>query len=112
MPRKKITFDIVRTLALALPGVKESTMYGSPALKVGGKLLACVPSHKSAEAESVAVCIDFEQRAALLAEAPATYYLPEHYVSSPIVLVRMSTTQVDQLRDLLGASWRFVTKTL
>jgi len=29
--------------------VEESTAYGSPALKVRGKLLACVPVHRSAE---------------------------------------------------------------
>jgi hypothetical protein len=29
--------------------VEESTAYGSPALKVRGKLLACVPAHRSAE---------------------------------------------------------------
>src|SRR5271168_3714589 len=44
----KIYFDTVRKIALAMPGVAESTAYGSPALKVHGKLLACVPSHRSA----------------------------------------------------------------
>jgi hypothetical protein len=44
-----INFDSVRKIGLALPGVEESTAYGSPALKVRGKLLACVPSHRSAE---------------------------------------------------------------
>src|ERR1700732_4694664 len=40
MPRSTTNFDTVRKIGLALPGVEESTAYGSPALKVHGKLLA------------------------------------------------------------------------
>ncbi len=42
MPRSTTNFDTARKIGLALPGVEESTAYGSPALKVHGKLLACV----------------------------------------------------------------------
>jgi len=48
MPRGTINFDTLRKIGLALPTVEESTAYGSPALKVRGKLLACVPAHRSA----------------------------------------------------------------
>lgn len=34
------TFDTVRRLALALPGVEEGVSYGTPAFRVRGKLLA------------------------------------------------------------------------
>jgi hypothetical protein len=33
-----INFDTVREIGLALPGVEESTAYGSPALEVRGKV--------------------------------------------------------------------------
>jgi hypothetical protein len=39
MPGTKVNFDMVREIGLALPEVEEGTMYGSPALKVHGKLL-------------------------------------------------------------------------
>ena len=84
-------------------------MYGSPALKVGGKLLACIPTHKSAEPDSVVVRIDFDRRAELLATAPDVYYIKDHYLNYPAVLVRLSRIHPDALRDLLGMSWRFVT---
>jgi hypothetical protein len=109
MPATAVSFEIVRKIGLALPDVEEGTMYGSPALKVRGKLLTCLAIHKSAEPESLAVRIDFDQRAALLAEAPETYYLTEHYVNYPVVLVRLSRIRVDEMRDLLGSAWRFVT---
>ena len=109
MPRTQVTFDTVREIGLALPEVEDSTMYGSLALKVRGKLLTCLAINKSAEPNSLAVRLDFEQRAGLLAEAPETYYLTDHYRNYPVVLVRLSRIRVDQLRDLLSASWRFVT---
>jgi hypothetical protein len=60
---------------LALPGVEESTAYGSPALKVHGKLLACVPAHRSAE--PLVVRVGFDDRAELLASEPDVYYVTD-----------------------------------
>ncbi len=110
MPRRAITFDTVRQIGLALPGVEESTAYGSPALKVKGKLLACIPAHRSAEPGSLAVCVDFNDRAELLTGAPETYYVTDHYVPHESVLVRLSKVGRDQLRDLLGMAYKFVAR--
>jgi hypothetical protein len=113
MPRNKIDFDTARRIALGLSDVEESTAYGSPALKVRGKLLACIAIHKSAEPDSLAVRIGFDRRAELLAAAPDIYYLTDHYANYPVVLVRLSRIHRGALRDLLGMGWRFVTtKTL
>ena len=109
MPRTKITFDVVREIGLALPDVEESSTRGAFALKVRGNLLACTAIHKSAKPNSLMVRIDFDQRAALLAEAPETYYVTDHYVNYPAVLVRLSQVQKDELRGLLASASRFVT---
>ena len=106
--QKPITFDTVRKIGLALPGVEEGTSYGSPALKVRGKMFACVPVHPSAEPDSLGVRIDFAQRDELLAAEPDTYYLKDHYVNYPVVLVRLSKVHPDALKDLLLMAWRFV----
>ena len=110
MPRSTINFDIVRSIGLALPGVEESTAYGQPALKVRGKLLACVPAHCSAEPNSLVVLLDFDDRAELLAADPDAYYVTEHYVGHTSVLVRLSRVNPDVLRDLLGMAYKFVTR--
>jgi hypothetical protein len=110
MARTTISFETVRRIGLALPGVEDSTAYGNLALKAHGKLLACVPTHRSAEPNSLVVKVDFADRAALLAEAPDVYYLPEHYVGYPSVLVRLSRVHADVLRDLLGMAYKFVTR--
>src|SRR5438552_951426 len=109
MPKQSATFDLVRALALPLPEVEEGTMYGSPALKLGGRLLTCMAVHKSAEQDSLVVRTDFETREALLAEEPATYYVTHHYLNHPVVLVRLSRIKKDQLHDLLRSAWRIVT---
>jgi hypothetical protein len=108
MPRNKISFDTVREMGLALPDVEEGTVYGSPALKVRGKMFACLAVHRSAEPGSLAVRIDFDQRDDLIAADPATYYLTDHYVDYPVVLVRLTRVHHDALRDLLLAAWRFM----
>ena len=104
-----INFDTVRKIGLALPGVEESTAYGSPALKVHGKLLACVPAHRSAERGSLAVRVGFDDRAELLAADPDVYYVTDHYLNYTAVLVRLSRITPDVLRDLLGMAHKFVT---
>jgi hypothetical protein len=109
MPRRTIDFDTVRDIALGFPGVEEGTAYGVPALKVRGKLLACVPANPSAEPGSLVVRMGFDERSELLAEAPDVYYLTDHYADYSAVLVRLSRVNTDVLRDLLGMAYNFVT---
>ena len=109
MPKSAIDFDTVRDIGLALPGVEEGTAYGFPALKVRGKLLACVPANPSAEPGSIVVRVDFDDRAELLASAPDVYYITDHYVDYNGVLVRLSRVSPEVLRDLLGMAYKFVT---
>ena len=110
MPRSTINFDTVRKIGLVLPGVEESTAYGVPALKVHGKLLACVPANRSVEPDSLVVRVDFDDRAELLAADPDVYYVTDHYVGYNAVLVRLSRVNPDVLRDLLGMAYKFVTR--
>ena len=110
MPKSTIDFDTVKNIGLALPDVEESTAYGFPALKVRGKLLACVPANRSAEPGSLAVKVDVDDRAELLAQAPDVYYVTDHYVSYEWVLVRLSEVNPDVLQDLIGMAHKFVTR--
>jgi len=100
-------FATVRRLGLALPDVEQSTMYGAPALRVRGHMFACMASHKSAEPNTLVVLIGFDQRNALIAADPETYYLKDHYLNHPSVLVRLSRIRPDALRDLLRKAWCF-----
>ena len=108
MPRKKTTFETVRELAAGLPDVEEATTYGSSALKVRGSMFACIAIHRSAEPNSLMVRIDFSQRDELMAAQPDVYYLTDHYVNYPSVLVRLNRVHRDALKDLLRLAWEFM----
>jgi hypothetical protein len=111
MPRNPFEFfDVIRELARALPDVEESTGRGAPSLKVRGKLLTCPALHKSAEPNSLVVKIGLDQRAELIAADPDVYYVTDHYVDYPSVLVRMSRIDRESLKGLLFSAWRFVTR--
>ena len=104
---KPVTFSEVRAAGLKLPGAEASTAYGSPALKVNGALFAVMAVHRSAEPGTLAVRVSLDQRDELLAEAPDIYYLTDHYVDYPFVLVRLSRVRLDAVEDLLRAAHRF-----
>jgi hypothetical protein len=99
-----VTFDDVRQIALALEHVEEGTSYGTPAFKVRGKLIARLRE----DGETLVVGMDFDQRQELLAADPDTYYLTDHYVNYPWILVRLPIVHADALRDLLRGAVRLV----
>lgn len=101
MRSKALDFDDVRKIAMAMPDVEESTIHGAPSLKVRGKLLTCPAIHRSAEPNTLAVRIGFDQRADLMTAEPDVYYVTDHYLNHPTVLVRLSLIHRDSLRDLL-----------
>ena len=106
-----ITFDDVTAVALTLPGVEVSTKYdGSPVLKAGGSFLAGIATDESADADTLVVRMEHEERHYLLEDAPDTYYVTDHYERHPVVLVRMELLAADALRDLLSVSWRLAMK--
>ena len=102
-----MTFQTVRALGMKLAGVEVGTAYGSPALTVNGRMFACMAIHRSAEPNTLVARVPLAERDALLAEAPDVYYLTDHYVAHPTVLVRLSRIHRDALHGLLAMSHRF-----
>jgi hypothetical protein len=103
-------FDLVRKLVMKLPDVEESTIHGAPSWKLRGKLLTCPAIHKSAEPNSLLVKIDPAAREELLSTEPETYYVTDHYLSSSVVLVRLSKIDRKSLQALLKSAWLFVSE--
>ena len=101
-------FDAAIAIGRTLPDVEVTTTWGAQALKVRGKMFACVATNKSAEPHSMVVRMDMAQRDLLIEDDPDTYYLTDHYVDYPCVLVRLAHVSPDALRDLLVAAHRLV----
>jgi hypothetical protein len=101
---KQLTFaDVVRLTSL-LPGTEESTSYGTPALKVKGKLMARLWE----DGHTLVLRLPFVVRNHLLATAPSAFFLTEHYTNYPYVLVRLTVVRATALQPLLIEAWRQV----
>ena len=110
MPAKRPPnpFDRVRQIGLALPGVEEGTSYGAPALKVKGKMFACVPTNRSAEPDSLVVRLPFIERDLRMSYQPKVYYVKPHYEGYPCVLARVKLLKDRELKELLETGMQFV----
>ena len=71
-------------------------------------MFACVAIHRSAEPGTLVVRLPFKDRDRLIAEAPDTFYLTDHYVNYPVVLVRIVRCNREALNKLLRVSSTFV----
>jgi len=98
----KVSFDTVRKIALKIDRAEESTSYGTPAFKVGGKLFA----RQHVEPDWLVVATTFEEREELMAADPEAYFITDHYLKYPWVLVKMSLMDREALGDLVRRAAR------
>jgi hypothetical protein len=98
-----VTWDDVVRLGLALPGVEVSTSWGTPALKVAGKLMARL---KEDGETLVLIRIGFDQRELLMEMEPEVFFLTPHYDGYPAVLARLPKAESAALEGLLDQIWR------
>jgi hypothetical protein len=97
-----MTFDAVRKIAMAMDGVEEATSYGTPAFKASGTLIARLRDDIGA----LVVRMSIEDRAELIAADPETYFITDHYLEYPYILVNLARVHPDAMRDLLLGAWK------
>ncbi|MFN8096341.1 MAG: hypothetical protein U0599_29715, partial [Vicinamibacteria bacterium] len=88
--------------ALGLPGVQVGTSYSTPALYVRKKLLARLRE----DGETVAVRVELLDRDVLLAADPRTFFVTDHYLAYPWVLVRLKDARHGVVVELLEQAWQ------
>jgi|HubBroStandDraft_6_1064221.scaffolds.fasta_scaffold152168_3 hypothetical protein len=103
-PSVGVSFEIVRQFAHRLPAVEDGTSYGTPALKVRGKLFARL--HQ--DGTSLVLRADSLDRQILLQADPTTFYITDHYRNYPWILIRLARISRKSLPDLLERAWRYV----
>lgn len=97
------TVEDVRRLCLSLPGVTERRSWEQPAW-FAKTLMARMW-------EDGVVTVKTEEREALAASDPDTYYWTPHHDRSPsLVLVRLHRVSDDELEELLQESFRLATR--
>ena len=108
---RRDAFERVRTIGLSMPDVTAATKYdGSPLLKAGGAFMAGLATDEDADADTLVVRCELDDRALMLEDAPETYYVTEYHAKYPVVLVRLSEVSDDALRDLLSVSRQMALK--
>lgn len=90
----------LRAAASGLPEVVETTSYGTPALKVGKKLLARVK-----DAGTVVLMCPLYEKELLLEAAPDIYFQTDHYKGWPSILARVDKIPADELRLRIERTW-------
>src|ERR1700722_3410329 len=97
-----MTLEEILKMALALDNVEEATSYGTPAFKVGGTMIVRLRDDIGA----LVVRMSIEDRQELIAEDPETYFITDHYVEYPYILVQLARVHPDAMRDLLRGAWK------
>ena len=97
-----VTEDDVRRIALSLPATTEKPSYGTPGFRVKDKLFARIRE----EGDVLVVWVDgVEEKEALIAAQPETFFTTPHYDGYAMVLVRFDAVDVDELTELLTDAW-------
>jgi hypothetical protein len=86
---------------IGLPGLEEGASYGTPALKVRGKLIA-----RLKDAETLVLRCPLDEKEHLMELEPETFFETDHYKGWPAVLIRLSRVEPAKLRQLLERAWR------
>jgi hypothetical protein len=88
-----------------MPAAEMSTSYGTPSVKVRGKLL----SRWRTEAEgALAIRCDFLDRQILLLAQPEVFFLTDHYRDYPMILMRLEKASKTTLSEAVERAWRLV----
>ena len=99
---KGSTFDTVREIVSVWAGVEEGTCYGTPAFRARGVLFIRLREDN----ETLAVRTEMERREEMIADDPDTYFLTDHYLNYPWILVRLPRIKREALSDLLSVAWQ------
>ena len=83
------------------PGVEESTSYGTPSLKVKGKMLV-----RLREPGVLVIMCNVEAKEMLLQVAPHIYFELPHYRGYPAILARMDQIEDDEIAEMIEIYYR------
>jgi hypothetical protein len=98
-----VTWKELCKLGRELPGVVESTWYGTPGLKVRGRGFVRL---KEDGASVVFLLDDVTEQELLISARPKIYFITDHYRGWPSVLARLSRLSPAECRLRLEEAWR------
>ena len=110
------TWTDVRKVALALPGTREKTAYGSPAWVVNDKFFVWERPLRKTDLNALGKGApegpflgvrtgDLEMKDVLLQRNPDVYFTTPHFDGYPAVLVRLKKISRKELHDVIVEAW-------
>ncbi|HLI17580.1 MAG TPA: MmcQ/YjbR family DNA-binding protein [Rhodanobacteraceae bacterium] len=93
-------YDRLKSTALELPEVQEATSYGTPALKVRGKLML-----RLREDGTIAFRTTWEQREELIEMYPKVFFVNDHFRKYDWTLARIENLYEGQIRQIVHTAW-------
>ncbi len=93
-------WEKVKAIALALPETYEKPCYGTPAMYVGKKTLCRLRE----DDESLALYND--GRDVWMNKDPNVFFITDHYLNYPMLLIHLSKVSKVDLETLLIHSWK------
>jgi hypothetical protein len=101
-PKRPLRYADVIAYGRTLPEVEEGTSYGTPALKVRGKLFVRLKE----DGETVVLRTDPDEREYLLHHDPEVFSITPHYIDYPWVLALLPAMSSQQMREMVLGAWR------
>lgn len=93
-------WEEVVALATELPEVEESTSYGTPALKVAGKLMGRLRTDPDGS-----LALKTSDKEALVASADPAYFTTPHYDGYNYILINLELADADEVAELIDDAW-------
>ncbi len=90
----------VRRITNRFPGTIEKSCYGTPGFYAEKNFFARIKE----DGETIALYNN--DRNAWIAANPYVYFITSHYFNSPMLLIRLSGVQEDDLHTLLLKAWQ------
>jgi hypothetical protein len=99
---KSLTYASLKRKALAWPEVRESTSYGTPALKVRDRLMARLLEDN----RTVVLRTTWEERERLMVTYPEVFFITEHYRKHAWVLLSLPASTGALAAEAVALAWR------
>ncbi|MDR7087746.1 hypothetical protein J2X11_002585 [Aeromicrobium panaciterrae] len=93
-------WEEVVAIATELPEVGESTSYGTPALKVAGKLMGRLRTDSDGS-----FALKTSDKEALVANDDPAYFTTPHYDGYNYILINLELADADEMAELIDDAW-------
>ncbi len=100
-------YDAVREIGRSLPGVVESTSYGTPSLKLDGRRGKMIARLRE-DGETLVVRCPIPEREMLIEAEPEVFAVTDHYRNYDCVLINLVAADRELLDERLTEAWALV----